>query len=126
MIAGGQIKACCVKMENIAIPANLNNEESKTCLYECYFCEKRSKTFPVLNNHMQKKHPDKTFFNCDYKACLHLFFTSEEERRTHMEEHHSSDSDGQKLFRCVYCNKLFLKNVDLLGHMQYTHQKNHS
>jgi hypothetical protein len=102
----------------------LNGEAaSKICMsYKCYFCDKTYASFPYLNNHLQTKHQKISFFNCDFVACLHLFFSSEEEKNEHMKEQHSIDSDGTKILRCVYCDKVYLCPQTLGSHVWNAHR----
>jgi hypothetical protein len=75
-----------------------------------------------VEHHMRAKHPDKTIYMCDYVACMHLFFTSEEEKNAHMNELHAGDSDRPKVVRCVYCDRVY-KNNEVLGmHVRHSHR----
>jgi hypothetical protein len=118
--AAGQTKSCYVKIENIKNSALLLNGEAAS--YKCYFCNKTYTNFPLLNNHLKKNHPKKSFFNCDFVACLHLFFSSEVEKNKHMKEQHSSSSDRPKISRCIYCDKVYLCSNVLKTHVWYVHQ----
>jgi hypothetical protein len=71
---------------------------------------------------MRRRHPDKTFYMCDYVACMHLFFTSEEERNAHMKELHAGDKCEPKIERCVYCDRVFLNKDGIRMHMHKYHQ----
>jgi hypothetical protein len=115
-IAGGQMIPCCVELKKIKIPPCSRS-------YKCYFCNATSTSYPVINEHIWKKHPNfhNTFYKCDYVACLHLYFNSEEEKNKHTEEQHSSNSDGQKVVRCIYCEKVFMNSQYLGGHIEHTH-----
>jgi hypothetical protein len=77
---------CYVKLE--ILPRTMNAILPR--IYKCYFCHVTQKTYPTLYTHMLKKHTDKIFFICDYVACLNLFFDTEEEKKTHTMEQHSS------------------------------------
>jgi hypothetical protein len=120
LILDGDMKPCCVKIEKMK-KSTIN--KTSHLFYKCYFCDKTCSTLHVLNYHIQKTHPDKTKFYCDFKACLHLFFTSEEEKNKHIKEQHSSiSSDGQKALRCIYCNMTFRWASSLRYHTFGIHQ----
>jgi KRAB domain-containing zinc finger protein len=93
-------------------------------IYKCYFCNMKSTAYPVINDHIRKKHPNshKTLYKCDYIACLHLYFNSEEEKNTHREEQHSSNRYGKKVELCIYCGKVFMNSKNLGGHMAHAHK----
>jgi uncharacterized C2H2 Zn-finger protein len=72
---------------------------------------------------MRKNHHEKTFYKCDFVACLHLFFNSEEEKHAHMKELHAGDiSDGPKIARCVYCGLAYPSNATLTAHINTEHR----
>lgn len=119
------MKPCCVKMEKIKNLKGLIDEHKadKQRRYKCYFCRFTNPMFPVVHNHVLKSHPHKTVFNCDYVACLKLFFSSKEEKNKHMEEQHSSNNDRQKvLVRCVHCERVYLDKRSLWAHVKLRHQ----
>jgi hypothetical protein len=124
MVAAEQMKPCSVKIVKIqepsAQPNNISSEKQR--IYNCKFCNMTSRIFKKVDNHIRAKHPDKTVFKCDYAACLHLFFGSEEEKRTHLETLHSSNSDGPKVEKCVYCGQISIDRKGLWSHMMIVHK----
>jgi hypothetical protein len=122
LIAAGKTMPCDEKIK--ILPGSSNAAEVPR-IYKCYFCNMTSTAYPKINEHIWKKHPNlhKTFYKCDYIACLHLYFNSEEEKNKHTEEQHSSNSDGKKVELCVYCDKVFMNRKNLCGHLAHAHKK---
>jgi uncharacterized C2H2 Zn-finger protein len=121
VIAAGKAMPCD---EKIKILSSSSNAAEVPRIYKCYFCNMTSAAYPVINVHIRKKHLylHKTFYKCDYIACLHLYFNSEEEKNKHTEEQHSSNSNGKKVMRCIYCDKVFMNRKNLGGHMAHAHK----
>ena len=116
------MKPCCVKIEKLKIAKkNKKGVENLERTYKCHLCMKISPCYFGLNIHMRKKHPERIFFKCAYVSCLHLFFDSDEERKKHAAEQHSSDSDGPKLFQCDSCSKVYKSHYVLSAHMASIH-----
>jgi hypothetical protein len=111
-------------MENIKNSSSLIsakwNDQLRT--FKCYFCDITRRKYMFIQNHMLEEHPNDKFFNCDYVACVHMFFTSEEEKNKHMEEQHDSVSDERKVLRCVYCDRVFLRGINFRLHMKEAHR----
>jgi uncharacterized C2H2 Zn-finger protein len=122
LIAEGQIKPCCVKVERIKL-ATTEKSAEKPKIYKCYFCNTTRQAHSALYTHILQKHPNNTFFNCDYEACLHLYFNSMEEMTAHVMEQHNSSSDGPKLWRCVHCERVYIYRSKLRLHVRKVHQK---
>jgi hypothetical protein len=112
-------------MENIKNSLSLINAKwnDEPRIFKCYFCDITRQKYLFIQKHMLEEHPHETFFNCDYVACVHLFFTSEEEKNKHMEEQHESTSDERKVLRCVYCDRVFLRGINFRSHMKEAHRQ---
>jgi hypothetical protein len=108
-------------VERIQIPSKEKSAE-KPSMYKCYFCNITRQEHSRLYTHIQQKHPQETYFNCDYKACLHLYFTSKKEMDAHTKEQHNSSSDGPTLWRCIYCERVYIYRQRLRIHVKEAHQ----
>jgi hypothetical protein len=108
------MKPCFVRVEKI----DMTNHH----IYNCKFCDMTSRFFKYVQRHMRKRHSDKTFYMCDYVACMHLFFISQDEKNKHIKEQHTDNSDGAKFVRCVYCDRGYLNNDLLSSHLSQFHR----